>query len=50
LYPELFEAACAQAGQSLTLRRHAPYDHGYYFIASFVADHLAHHARQLGAA
>jgi S-formylglutathione hydrolase len=47
LHPELFEAACAQGGQPLTLRRHAPYDHGYYFIASFIADHLAHHARQL---
>ncbi|MDQ8037680.1 MAG: S-formylglutathione hydrolase, partial [Pedobacter sp.] len=47
LYPEKFEAACAAAGQALTLRRHAGYDHGYYFIASFVADHLAHHARAL---
>ena len=47
LYPEAFEAACARAGQSLTLRRHAGYDHGYYFIQSFIADHLAHHARVL---
>lgn len=47
LYPEKFEAACAQAGQALTLRRHEGYDHGYYFIASFVADHLEHHARAL---
>jgi S-formylglutathione hydrolase len=47
LHPELFEAACAQAGQPLTLRRHEGYDHGYYFVASFVADHLAHHARAL---
>jgi S-formylglutathione hydrolase len=31
----------------LTLRRHAGYDHGYYFIATFVADHFAHHARFL---
>jgi S-formylglutathione hydrolase len=30
------------------LRRHAGYDHGYYFVQSFMADHLAHHARQLG--
>jgi S-formylglutathione hydrolase len=44
LHPHLFEAACAAAGQPLTLRRHAGYDHGYYFIASFVEDHLAHHA------
>jgi S-formylglutathione hydrolase len=47
LHPEAFEAACAQAGQPLTLRRHAGYDHGYYFIASFVDDHLRHHAQQL---
>jgi S-formylglutathione hydrolase len=47
LNPQLFEAACAQARQPLTLRRHAGYDHGYYFIATFMADHLAHHARTL---
>ncbi len=40
LYPEAFEAACRAVGQPLTLRRHAGYDHGYYFIASFVEDHL----------
>lgn len=49
LLPARFEAACAQVGQPLTLRRHAGYDHGYYFIASFMADHLAHHHRQLTA-
>ena len=47
LHPELFEAACAQVGQPLTLLRHAGYDHGYYFIATFMAEHLAHHARVL---
>jgi len=47
LHPEAFEAACAQADQALTLRRHAGYDHGYYFIATFIADHLAFHAGQL---
>ena len=47
LHPQLFEAACAQAGQALQLRRHAGYDHGYYFIATFMADHLNHHALQL---
>ena len=47
LHPEAFEAACAAAGQPLTIRRHAGYDHGYYFIASFVDDHLRHHAAQL---
>ena len=48
LYPEAFEAACVQAGQPLTLRRHEGYDHGYYFISSFVEDHLRHHAAALG--
>jgi S-formylglutathione hydrolase len=47
LHPEAFEAACAKVGQPLTLRRHEGYDHGYYFIQSFVADHLAHHAAAL---
>ena len=47
LQPERFEAACAEVGQALSLRRHAGYDHGYYFIQSFVADHLLHHAKQL---
>jgi S-formylglutathione hydrolase len=48
LKPELFEAACAAAGQPLVLRRHAGCDHGYYFIQSVVADHLRHHAQALG--
>ncbi len=47
LLPEVFEAACRHAGQPLILRRHAGYDHGYYFIASFIADHLAFHHRNL---
>ena len=47
LHPHLFEDACRQAGQPLTLRRHAGYDHGYYFIASFIEDHLRHHAQSL---
>jgi S-formylglutathione hydrolase len=50
LHPQLFEAACARVRQPLTLRRHAGYDHGYYFIASFVDDHLRFHARALGLA
>ena len=50
LNPEALEAACARAGQSLELRRHPGYDHGYFFIASFIEDHLRHHAAQLGAA
>jgi S-formylglutathione hydrolase len=47
LRPELLEAACAAAGHPLTLRRHAGYDHSYYFVASFLADHFAHHALTL---
>jgi S-formylglutathione hydrolase len=38
-----FEQACAQVGQPLTLRRQDGYDHNYYFIASFIADHIRHH-------
>ena len=43
LRPDLFEDACREAGQPLTLRRHENYDHGYYFISTFIADHLAAH-------
>jgi S-formylglutathione hydrolase len=48
LHPQRLEAACTAAGQPLTLRRHAGYDHGYYFVASFIADHLRHHVSTLG--
>lgn len=48
LKPELFDQACAEGGQSLLLRRHAGYDHSYYFITSFIDDHLRHHAKALG--
>jgi S-formylglutathione hydrolase len=44
LRPEALEAACAKAGQALELRRHEGYDHGYYFIQTFMEDHLRHHA------
>ena len=47
LKPELCDQACAEAGQTLLLRRHAGYDHSYWFIASFVEDHLRHHAGAL---
>lgn len=47
LKPELFEAACDKAGQALTLRRQEGYDHSYFFIASFMEDHLRHHAAAL---
>ena len=49
LRPALFQAACVKAGQPLLLRKHDGYDHGYYFVASFVADHIAHHASFLNA-
>lgn len=48
LCPDAFEDACRQAQQPLTLRRHAGYDHGFYFIASFMEDHLRFHRTQLG--
>ncbi|MFT4045292.1 MAG: S-formylglutathione hydrolase [Solimonas sp.] len=47
LHPQALEAAAAESGQALRLRRHAGYDHSYWFIQSFVADHLAFHAAQL---
>jgi S-formylglutathione hydrolase len=47
LKPELLEQACAASGQALTLRRQPGYDHSYYFISSFMADHLAWHAERL---
>ena len=49
LYPEVFEAACRTAAQPLELRRHARYDHGYYFISTFMEDHIRFHARCLAA-
>ena len=49
LLPEAFEAACAQVGQPLMLRMQPGYDHGYYFIQTFLEDHLKHHATQLAA-
>jgi S-formylglutathione hydrolase len=50
LLPEQLEAACQAVGQPLRLRRHEGYDHGYYFISTFVNDHLQFHAAALGAA
>ena len=47
LNPALFQQACQAAGQPLTLREHSGYDHGYYFIQSFIDDHLQFHAVQL---
>lgn len=47
LKPELFEEACKVSGQSLLLRRQPGYDHSYYFIQTFIEDHLKHHAAGL---
>jgi S-formylglutathione hydrolase len=47
LRPELFEQACRDAGQPLTLRLQPGYDHSYWFVQSFIEDHLRHHARAL---
>jgi S-formylglutathione hydrolase len=47
LLPELLEQACAAAGQPLRLRRQEGYGHDYYFIATFIEDHLRFHARAL---
>ncbi|NEQ33128.1 MAG: S-formylglutathione hydrolase, partial [Leptolyngbya sp. SIO4C5] len=47
LLPEVFQAACEQAGQPLILRLQPGYDHSYYFIATFIGDHIRHHAQAL---
>ena len=49
LKPELLEAACKESGLPLDLRIHDGYDHGYYFISTFVEEHLRFHAKRLGA-
>jgi S-formylglutathione hydrolase len=50
LQPERLAAACEAAGQPLALRRHAGYDHSYWFIQTVIDDHLRHHAAALGLA
>ena len=47
LRPELFDEACKSVGQELELRMHDGYDHSYYFIQTFMGDHIAHHAAVL---
>lgn len=47
LKPELLEEAARRSGQRLTLRRHEGYDHSYFFIATFVSEHVAFHAARL---
>jgi S-formylglutathione hydrolase len=48
LKPQLLERACAKAGVPLTLRMHEGYDHSYFFISTFIEDHLRWHAQRLG--
>jgi S-formylglutathione hydrolase len=48
LRPDLLEAACERAGHPLILRRRPGYDHSYYFISSFIGEHIKHHARAAG--
>ena len=48
LRPELLREACLAAIHPLVLRVHPGYDHSYYFVASFMGEHFAHHARELG--
>ncbi|MBD2313574.1 S-formylglutathione hydrolase [Desertifilum sp. FACHB-1129] len=47
LLPDVFERACQQVGQPLTLRYQEGYDHSYYFISTFMGDHIRHHAHAL---
>jgi S-formylglutathione hydrolase len=47
LNPDRLEDACREGGVELELRRHEGYDHGYYFISTFMDDHLRHHAKYL---
>ncbi|WP_250499044.1 S-formylglutathione hydrolase [Caballeronia sp. GAWG1-5s-s] len=47
LHPDVFERNAREAGHSVTVRRHEGYDHGYFFISTFIGEHIAHHARVL---
>src|SRR3546814_11237295 len=49
LKPELLREACEAAGHPLELRMQPGHDHSYYFIASFIGEHIAHHARAMRA-
>ena len=48
LRPDLFQAACDEQGQSVEIRMQPGYDHSYYFISTFIGDHVRFHARSLG--
>jgi S-formylglutathione hydrolase len=47
LHPEMLEKACVESGLDLEIRYHDGYDHGYYFISTFIEEHLRHHAARL---
>lgn len=47
LLPENFQAACDRAGQAVTIRLQEGYDHSYHFIATFIGEHIAYHAKAL---
>ncbi len=47
LLPENFQSACNETGQTLTLNRQEGYDHSYHFIATFIGEHIAYHAKAL---
>lgn len=47
LLPEIFQAACDKAGQAVTIRMQQGYDHSYHFIATFIGEHIAYHAKAL---
>jgi S-formylglutathione hydrolase len=47
LRPQLFAAACRESGQALNLRLQSGYDHGYFFVSSYIEDHMRHHAAAL---
>jgi S-formylglutathione hydrolase len=47
LRPDLFAQVCSEAGQALNLRMQPGYNHSYYFVSTFVEDHLRHHAKAL---
>ncbi|MEE9481141.1 MAG: S-formylglutathione hydrolase, partial [Kiloniellales bacterium] len=49
LKPDLLVEACEDAGQHFELRLQPGYDHSYFFIQTFIEDHLRHHAAELGA-
>jgi S-formylglutathione hydrolase len=47
LHPGIFESYAKEAGHNVSVRRHDGYDHGYFFISTFIADHIRHHASVL---